>query len=64
MVTSLLGALARIKNHIKAGDPDGVPATIARAHVAAHDKVRDADARARPRAADRSSPIPRIGAGS
>ena len=47
-VTSLLAALTRIENHIKAGNKDAALATIVRARrTAARNKVRDAEARAR-----------------
>ena len=47
-VTSLLAALTRIENHIKAGDTDAALATIARARITAdRNKIRDAEARAR-----------------
>ena len=47
-VTSLLAALTRIENHIKAGDPDAALETIARARkTAARNKDRDAKARGR-----------------
>jgi len=47
-VTSLLAALTRIENHIKAGDKDAALATIVRARkTAARNKIRDQEARAR-----------------
>jgi hypothetical protein len=47
-VTSLLAALTRIENHIKAGDTRAALATIARARITAErNKIRDAEARVR-----------------
>jgi hypothetical protein len=49
-VASLLAALTRIENHIKAGDPDAALETITRARkTAERNKIRDAEARARQR---------------
>ncbi len=46
-VTSLLAALTRIENHIKAGDGDAALATIARDRkTAERNKIRDTQARA------------------
>jgi hypothetical protein len=47
-VTSLLAALTRIENHIKAGDTDAALRTITRARrTAERNKIRGAEARAR-----------------
>lgn len=47
-IASLLAALTRIENHIKAGDPEAALTTIARARVtAARNKAKDVRPRAR-----------------